>query len=87
MSVKEKIMRIMALCLEINPPEIECIGKKGTAVFFDWSPHCNYLGIYGYLTGWKKQTEKDFSFDIYTDREPERLDEVIKFLEKILERP
>lgn len=85
MNVKEKILKIMALCLEINPPEIDCIGKKKTAVFFEWSPHCNHLGIYGYLSGWKKQAEKDFVFQVYTDREPERLDEIIKFLEGILE--
>lgn len=84
MNVKEKIIKIMALCLEINPPEVAEIGKKKTAVFFDWYPHCNLLEIYGYFFGWKR-AEPDFKFQVYTDREPERLDEVIKFLEGILE--
>lgn len=43
MSVKEKILRIMALALEINQPDIPNIGEKKTAVFVDWSPHCNLL--------------------------------------------
>lgn len=84
MDVKEKILKIMALCLEINPPEIPCIGQKKTAVFFEWMPHCNHLAIYGYLSGWKKRTERDFKFEVWTDREPKKLDKVIKFLEGTL---
>lgn len=85
MNVKEKIIKIMSLCLEINPPDIEHIGKKKTAVFFNWYPHCNVLEIYGFFHRWKKKADKDFDFSIYTDREPKKLDEIIRFLEGILE--
>ena len=34
---------------------------------------------------WYEDAEPDFKFQFYTDREPERFDEVIKFLEGILE--
>lgn len=85
MNVKGKILKIMSLCLEINPPEVAEIGRKKTAVFFHWSPHCNSLEIYGYFHRWKKRADKDFDFAVYTDREPEKLDEIIRFLEGILE--
>lgn len=85
MNVKEKIFKIMGLCLEINPPEVAEIGKKKTAVFFNWYPHCNILEIHGYFHRWKKKADKDFDFSVYTDREPKKLDEIIRFLEGILE--
>lgn len=34
MGVKEKILKIMALCLEINPPEINEIGEKKNSGIF-----------------------------------------------------
>lgn len=85
MSVKEKILKIMALCLEINPPEIEDIGQKKTAVFFNWSPHCNVLHVYVHLNGWKAGGDWQFDFSINVQRNPEKLDEIIKTLEEILE--
>lgn len=85
MNVKKKIIKIMSLCLEINPPEVAEIGKKKTAVFFNWYPHCNRLEVYGYFFGWKPHADYNFKFDVLTDREPEKLDKIIRFLEGILE--
>lgn len=83
MDVKEKILKIMALCLEINPPEVAEIGKKKTAVFFHWYPHCNRLEVYGYFPGWKPHADYDFKFEVSTDREPRKLDKIINFLADI----
>lgn len=87
MTIKEKIIKIMSLALEINPPEVERIGKKRTAVFINWYPHCNGLDIRIYYAGWRLHTLPDKAFDIHTDEENahEKLDEVIEILEKIKE--
>lgn len=87
MTIKEKILKIMSLALEINPPEIENIGEKKTAVFVDWSPHCNYMAVKVFYGGWKMSIEPDECFIAYTDREDasESLDAAIKKLEKIKE--
>lgn len=87
MTIKEKIMKIMSLALEINPPEVKNIGKKRTAVFVRWSPHANVLGIDIYYGGWK-DTLSDKEYTVYTSWEnaAEKLDEVIEMLEKIKEK-
>lgn len=90
MRVKEKILKIMALCLEINPPEIENIGQKKTAVFFRWSPHCNVLVVEVHFGGWKSMRDADIKYDLYFNQlTPKTLDNeldgIIKVLEEILE--
>lgn len=90
MGVKEKILKIMALCLEINPPEINEIGQKKTAVFFRWSPHCNMLSIAIHSNGWVLMTDPDIQYDLYLNAKSrwsphKELDKVIKKLEEILE--
>ena len=45
MTIKEKILKIVSLALEINPPEIKDIGQKTTAVFVDYSPHCSWFQV------------------------------------------
>ncbi len=85
MTVKEKILKILALCLEINPPEIEDIGQKKTAVFLNWSPHCNVLHVYVHWHGWKPHKDWEIDFHLNVWREPEKLDEIIIVLKEILE--
>lgn len=87
MTIKEKILKIMALALEINPPEIEDIGQKKTAVFVNWVPCCNGMIIKVSYGGWIRSIEPDENFTVYTDMEgaSESLDAVIKKLEKIKE--
>lgn len=87
MTIKEKILKIMSLALEIDPPEVERIGKKRTAVFINWYPHCNGLDIRIHYAVWKPKTLPDEVFDVCTDKNDahEKLDEVIEILEKIKE--
>lgn len=87
MDVKEKILKIMALCLEINPPEIKDIGQKKTAVFFHWSPNCNVLQVYIHPDGWNPREYWSWERELYLNvwHEPEKLDGIIKVLEEILE--
>lgn len=83
--VKLQIMQIMSLALDINPPEIEEIGKKGTAVFVRWSPHCNFLDVDIHENGWSPISSSSFRFSVCCsdDDAPEKLDDVIRILEKI----
>ena len=86
-TIKEKILKIMSLSLEINPPETEGIGELTTAVFVNWSPHCNVLDVSIYFDGWKSDTNPDKRFSVYTNSEEasEHLDMIITFLESIKE--
>ncbi len=88
MSVKEKILRILELALDINPPEIEDIGAKQTAVFVRWSPHCTLLEIDIHTNGWKSNTYPDIQYRCYTDDEKasNSLNEVILALQELKER-
>lgn len=86
-TVKGKILKVISLSLEINPPETENIGNLTTAVFVNWSPHCNVLDVSIYFDGWKSDTNPDKRFSVYTNSEEasERLDRIITFLESIKE--
>lgn len=88
MTIKEKILKIMSLALEINPPEIKDIGKKRTAVFVHWYPHCNSLEINIHYGSWRCGVSPDECISIYVDREnaSERLDAAIEKLETIKKR-
>lgn len=85
MNTKEKIMQIMSLALDINPPEIKDVGQKTTAVFVFWCPHVNKLQIDVHENGWEYDVGASFSFDIDMDDEhaPADLDEAIRALEEI----
>ena len=87
MTIKEKIMKIMSLALEIDPPNIDDIGKKKTAVFVNWSPHCNVLDVYIYLDGWERDSNPDTNLRAYSDSDiaNEELDIIIEELEGIAE--
>lgn len=87
MTIKEKILKIMSLALEINPPEIKDIGKKKTAVFVYWYPHCNNLTVAIHFNGWNPCNGEDERFDatIRSKNGDEELDVIIKKLEEIKE--
>lgn len=87
MTIKEKMLKIMSLALEINPPEVEDVGLERTAIFVNWVPSCNGMIIKVSYGGWKRSIEPDENFTVYTDMEgaSESLDAVIKKLEKIKE--
>lgn len=85
MTTTEKILKILALCLEINNPDIPDVGKKKTAVFFEWNPHCNVVALRIHRGGWEKGMSPDITMRTYTDTEPERLDEMVKTLEQVKE--
>lgn len=82
--VKDKILKVLELALEINPPEIENIGEKRTAVFVNWAPHVNQLSVRIYKDGWTENGEVD-SYDAYTDGDDGRIDIIIAVLERIRE--
>ena len=84
--IKEKILEIMRLALEINPPKIENIGIKTDAVFVEYSPHCTLLEIRIYIGGWKRDADPTYEYLIYfnADAFPEKeLDEIINLLNSI----
>lgn len=87
MTIKEKILKIMSLALEINPPEIKNIGKKRTAVFVNWMPHCNTIDLTIFKNGWKRKNNNKEYKCVYTDLgdADEQLDVFIERLEEIRE--
>lgn len=86
MNVKEKMLKIFELALDINDPVIDDIGKIKTAIFVEWSPHCNRLSVHIHEGGWKPGLDWE-ELDCYTDEEDsaENLDAIIERLEQIKE--
>jgi hypothetical protein len=86
-TIASKILEIMRLALEINPPTIDCIGEKKTAVFVWWSPQCPILSVMIHNGGWKKDVTAEENYNVYTDYDDaeEKLDNIIKRLYEIKE--
>jgi hypothetical protein len=86
-TISSKILDIMRLALEINPPTIKDIGEKKTAVFVWWSPQCPQLNVMIHDGGWKKDVNADEDYSVYTDCDDaeEKLDNIIKRLYEIKE--
>lgn len=85
--IKEKIMKIMELALEINPPEIDKIGRIRPGVSVLWFPHYNYLEIDIYENGWTPRCPcKLYGTWTYDEYASERLDAIIDVLEDIKAR-
>lgn len=85
MTTAEKILKILTLCLEINNPDIPNVGKKKTAVFFEWSPHCNVVALRIHRGGWKRGMSPNITMRAYADIEAEKLDEMVKTLTQVKE--
>ena len=81
--MKEKILKIAELCLDINSIE------KNT-LFFNYSGHVETLSVDYYKSGWKPNTYGDVRFRIPVeadyltqDGKLEKLNEIIAFLEDV----
>lgn len=85
MTTAKKILKILALCLEINNPDIPDVGKKKTAAFFEWNPHCNVVALRIHYEGWERGMSPDIEMRVYTDVTPEKLDKMIETLEQVKE--
>lgn len=85
--VASKILEIMRLALDINPPTIEDIGGKKTAVFVWWSPQCPQINVMIHEDGWQRDAEANEDYTIYTyqDDADKKLDNIIKRLQDIKE--
>lgn len=81
--VASKMLEIMRLAFEINPPTEDNVGKKKTAVFVDWSPHCPLLDVRIFSGGWTEDADPDEKYSIYTADAEESLDKIIKRLYEI----
>ena len=80
-TVKEKILKIMELGLEVNSQE------KNT-VFIRFSGHCELFEVSIHSKGWKNGVGADFFKDMFLARlsqreTEEKLDEIIEELEKL----
>lgn len=79
--IREKILKIMELGLEVN-------SKKKNTVFIRFSGHCEIFEVSIHSKGWKQGVEADFFKDIFFSNSPENearknLDEIIEKLEKL----
>ena len=85
--IKGKILEVMSLSLDINPPEIRSIGMKKTAVFVEYSPHCSLIRVNIFYGGWSPMADYDKSFEVngYNEIASTQLDEVIEYLTAIKE--
>ena len=84
MTTKQKVLKIMGLALEINPPDIEDVGEKRTAVFVEYQPHCSLLAVRIYEDGWKSNADCE-NLMAWMPKDEENLDNIIKRLEEIKE--
>lgn len=85
--IVSKMLEVLRLALEINPPEVKGIGKKKTAVFVEWMPHVSSLDVRIFKNGWTDNNEYDEMYTVYADWEEasEELDKIIARLYEIKE--
>ena len=85
--IVSKMLEVLRLALEINPPTVENIGEKKTAVFVWWSPQCPGLNVMIHEGGWKEDVTASEDYTVYTDSDgaEEKLDNIIKRLYEIKE--
>ena len=79
--IREKILKIMALGLEVN-------SKEKNTVFIRFSGHCEIFEVSIHSKGWEQGLEADFFKDIYFSSSSEnearkKLDEIIEKLERL----
>ena len=80
-TVKEKILKIMELGLEVN-------SREKNTVFIRFSGHCELFEVSIHSKGWKNGVGADFFKDMFLARlsqreTEEKLDEIIKELERL----
>lgn len=81
--MKEKILKIAELCLDIN-------SRKKNTLFFNYSGHVETLSVDYFKPGWKPMASRNVQFRIpigadylTQDEKLEKLNEIIVFLKKI----
>ena len=81
--IKEKMLKIAGLCLDIN-------SREKNTLFFNYSGHVETLSVDYYKSGWKPNTYGDVRFRIPVgadyltqDGKLEKLNEIIAFLEDV----
>ena len=80
-TVKEKILKIMELGLEVN-------SREKNTVFIRFSGHCEIFEVSIHSKGWKEGLGADFFKDMFLARlsqreTEEKLDEIIEELERL----
>ena len=80
-TVKEKILKIMELGLEVN-------SREKNTVFIRFSEHCEIFEVSIHSKGWKEGLGADFFKDMFLARlsqreTEEKLDEIIEELERL----
>lgn len=80
-TVKEKILKIMELGLQVN-------SKEKNTVFIRFSGHCELFEVSIHSKGWKNGVGADFFKDMFLARlsqreTEEKLDEIIEELERL----
>ena len=94
MTIKRKIERILALAMEISPPDVKHNYEKKPTVFVSYSGHCSCLTVDVYENGWKSgggAESTTFNMcSMYMKKDAKethkQLDEIIHYLEKIKRR-
>lgn len=79
--IREKILKIMELGLEVN-------SKEKNTVFIRFSGHCELFEVSIHSKGWKNGVGADFFKDMFLARlsqreTEEKLDEIIEELERL----
>lgn len=89
MTIKEKILKIMSLALDINSPVVDNreIKNPPAGVVVEWYPHVNSLEVLITYGSWSCSSSNQFrKYSIFTDHSgyyDEKLDEIISDLESI----
>ena len=91
MTIKRKIERILALTMEISPPDVKYNYEEKPVVFLTYSGHCSCLSVDVYENGWKSgggAVSTTFNvFSLYDKKHAkevhQQLDEIILYLEKM----
>lgn len=94
MTIKRKIERILALAMEISPPDTKHNYEEKPTVFVSYSGHCACLSVDVYENGWKRGSSAEAkSFHVYNmymkkyEKETHKqLSEIICYLEKLRKR-
>lgn len=86
-SINEKIVRIMALALEISPADApEDSGNPHVFVYY--SAHCNLTEVRVWLDGWNSETDADYYEAIWGnsgEKAHAKADGIIAYLENLKE--
>lgn len=83
-SINEKILKIMALALEISPADERKAGKPLVRV--EYSPIGGSVSVTLYRYGWNENIEPDFYAYVsgcYYDDKTEELNKIIAYLEEL----